>query len=137
MTCSRGGGEETSLSVCMEEGRNAVDLEPLCPLFLLASTLLTQSYLTLPFPWSRDAGAELPANPEVELPTAVMQIRLPGTRSGVPPLSELAPSRSIASSPPQHPRGTPGEPPHPAWPPLGFPPCSCGRRKKTDEGRRS
>jgi hypothetical protein len=113
MTCSRGGGEKTSLSICMEEGRNAVDLEPLCPLFPLASTLLTQSYLTLPFPWSRDAGAELPANPEVELPTAVVQICLPGTNPPLPPLSELAVVHRATPSPPRR-RGKPlGEPPPP------------------------
>jgi hypothetical protein len=111
MACSRGGGEKTSLSICKEGGRNAVDLEPLCPLFLLASTLLTKSYLTLPFPLSRDAESELPASPEVELPSADAQIRIPASRSTVPTLVELAVVHRAAPSPPRRRGRSLGEPP--------------------------
>jgi hypothetical protein len=113
MVYSQEGMEGNPNVVCKGEGTKATEPDALLPLFLLAFTPLAFSYLTLPFSWSRDAGAELPASPEVELPTAVAQIGTPGTFPFNSTLSELAAERRSSSCSP-HRRGRPqGELPYP------------------------
>jgi hypothetical protein len=132
MAYSRRGGEKTSISICRKGGQNADDLNPLCPLSLLADTHPVHTYLTLPFSLSRDARAEFPASPDVELAMAVAQIGTPGTLPFNPTLSELTVVRRAAPSHPRHPEGPLGKPPHrPNRPRVrSSSPSSWGRRRR-------
>jgi hypothetical protein len=117
--------------LCKEEEILAVAHDPLCPLPLHVCASTNPRNLTLPLSLPRNTETMTFWSTRSSSSMAVMQIRLLGTRSAMPPLVELVIMRCIASSRPHGCGRPPGEPLCPARP-LGFAqayPASAGGRR--------
>jgi hypothetical protein len=131
MVYSREEMEGNPNVVCKEEGTKATEPDALLPLFLLACTPLTFSYLTLPFSWPRDAGAEIPASPMGSSPLPSRGSASGRLKSSIKTIPGVAVVRRAAPSPPRR-RGSPQVSPYagPGRPRVSSPSARArGRRR--------
>jgi hypothetical protein len=123
--------------VCKEEGTQATESDALLPLFRLACTPLTFSYLTLPLTLTQGRQSRVLCKHRSSSTTAVVHILVLGSQPAVPHLALVAVLRRVALTR-RHGRGRPpGEPPCPPDPARVSGSFLGGGRKKMTWGHQS